>query len=365
MAGRDRYIGRAVADAIEDAIAAGITPGAVCLVGRGDETLCHEAVGHRCLEPERLPMERDTIFDMASVTKPVATATVIFQLAESGALSLDDAVSRWLPGFTGDGRENVTLADLLAHCSGLPAYWRPGEDAADLPPSERRAYMTEAICGLPLAYPPREGSVYSCLGFILLASVAEAAGGRSLDKLARTGILEPLQMTDTCFCPSREVRERCAATERLPQGTLMGVVHDENARYLEGVGGNAGMFSTAADLARYARTLLGGGELEGVRILSEESVEAMLAPRPLLGDVRRTLGWRMANADDVHLHGAPTIDSVGHTGYTGTCLWIDRASETFVVLLTNRVHMGRDADVGPLRRRVGEIVGAWTEERGG
>ncbi|MFW6438365.1 MAG: serine hydrolase domain-containing protein, partial [Armatimonadota bacterium] len=299
-----------IVDAIEAAIAEKITPGAVCLLGRSDETVSHVAVGERCLEPERLPMERDTVFDMASVTKPVATATVIFQLAERGALTLDDPVALWLPGFTGDGREGVTLADLLAHCSGLPAYWRPGEDASDLPPEKRRPYMTDAICGLPLAYPPREGSIYSCLGFILLASVAEAVGGRSLDELAREDVFKPLEMTDTCFCPPPEMARRCAATERLPEGTLVGVVHDENARYLGGVGGNAGMFSTAADLARFARTILGGGELDGNRILSEESVEALLAPRPQLGDVRRTLGWRMANADDVHLHGAPTIDSV-------------------------------------------------------
>ena len=353
-----------IVEAIEDAIAAEVTPGACCLVGQGDETLCHVAVGERCVEPERLPMERDTVFDMASVTKPVATATVIFQLAERGALALDDRVARWLPGFIGDGREGVTIADLLAHRSGLPAYWRPGEDAVDLPPEERRPYMVDAICQLPLAYPPDEGTIYSCLGFILLASVAEAAGGRTLDELAREGIFEPLQMADTCFCPPPQVAARCAATERLPEGTLVGVVHDENARYLGGVGGNAGMFSTAEDLARFARAILGGGELDGVRVLSAESVEAALAPQPELGDVRRTLGWRLANRDDVHLHGAPTIDSVGHTGYTGTCLWIDRATETFVVLLTNRVHMGRESDVGPLRRRVGEIVGAWIEENG-
>ncbi len=358
-------IGLEILDSLGDAIDAGITPGAVCLVGRGERTLCHEAVGHRCLEPQRLPMERDTVFDLASLTKPFATATVILQLAERGALSLDDRVSRWLPAFDRGDRAGVTLADLLAHCSGLPAYWRPGERERKLRLSERREHMIDAICSLPLEYAPGEGSVYSCLGFILLASVAEAAGGCPLADLAREGIFEPLGMGDTCFCPTPELCERCAGTERLPEGTLVGVVHDENARYLGGVGGNAGLFSTAADLARFVRAILGGGELDGVRILSEESVGAMLAPRPQPGDVPRTLGWRGANLDDVHLHGAPTRDSVGHTGFTGTCLWIDEASETFMILLTNRVHMGRDAEIDRLRRRVGEIVGEFIEESAG
>ncbi|MFP4250552.1 MAG: serine hydrolase domain-containing protein, partial [Armatimonadota bacterium] len=271
----DRSIGQRIAGAIAEAIHAGITPGAVCLVGRGDETLCHVAVGDRCIEPQRLPMERDTVFDMASLTKPVATATVILQLAERGALSLDDRVERWIPGFTGNRREDATLAHLLTHASGLPAYWRPGERGRMLPLSERRSHMTDAICGLPLEYAPGGGSVYSCLGFILLASVAEEATGRPLADLARERIFEPLGMADTCFRPPADLRARCAATERLPEGTLVGVVHDENARSLGGVGGNAGLFGTAGDVARFTRAMLGGGELDGARILRRESVEAI------------------------------------------------------------------------------------------
>lgn len=346
-----------VVSAIEDAIAAGVTPGAVCIIGRGDETLCHEAVGDRALKPQRLPMEPDTVFDAASVTKPVATTTVVMQLAEDGALSVDDPVSRWLSEFTGEGREAVTIRHLLTHTSGLPAYRDyPATWGEEVPAGERRAGVVADLSRGPLAYVPGEDSVYSCLGFILLASVVEAVSGRSLAELAAERVLEPLGMRDSCFCPSPELTARCAATEELRDGVLQGVVHDQNARYLGGVGGNAGLFTTAGDLARFARAMLRGGELDGERVLTEESVDAVMTEHHAPGEVRRTLGWRLANPTDVHLHGAPTAESVGHTGFTGTCLWIDRESGLYVILLTNRVHMGRDADPGPLRREIGRIA---------
>ncbi|MBD3293689.1 MAG: serine hydrolase [Armatimonadia bacterium] len=343
--------------AIEDAIDAGVSPGAVCIIGRGDETLCHEAVGDRALKPQRLPMEPDTVFDAASVTKPVATTTVVMALAEDGVLSVDDPVSRWLPEFTGEGRAGVTVRHLLTHTSGLPAYRDyPAMWGDEVPPEERRARVVADLAAGALAYAPGEDSVYSCLGFILLASVVEAASGRPLAELADERVFGPLGMRDSCFCPPPEMSERCAATEELPEGVLQGVVHDQNARYLGGVGGNAGLFTTAGDLARFARAILRGGELDGARVLGEDSVEAVMTEYPAPGEVRRTLGWRLANSSDVHLHGAPAAESVGHTGFTGTCLWVDPASGLYVILLTNRVHMGRDAEIEPLRRRVGEIA---------
>ena len=342
---------------IEEAIAEGRTPGAVCLVGRGRDTLFHEAIGHRSPAPERLPMEPDTVFDVASLTKVVATTTVILQLAERGDLSIDDPVERWLPEFTGEGRERATLRHLLTHSAGLPAYRNYlAEWGESIPEAERRGRVVRDICALPLQNAPGEGYEYTCLGFILLASIGRAASGRPLEELARERIFAPLGMSATGFCPAAGTRDRCAATEQLPDGPLVGVVHDENARYLSGVGGNAGLFSSAPDLARFARAILNGGELDGTRILSEESVAGVLTEQPGCGEVRRTLGWRLANADDTHLHGAPTAASVGHTGYTGTSLWVDARRGVFVILLTNRVHLGRAAEIGPLRRRVGEIV---------
>lgn len=346
-----------IISAIDEAIEAGQTPGAVCLIGRGSEVLCHEAVGHRSFAPERLPMELDTVFDGASLTKPVATTTVVLRLAERGLLSIDDEVRHWLPEFTGGGRERATLRHLLAHCSGLPAHRNYSDALGDaVPAEERRDRVVGEICRLPLEHAPGQGTIYSCLGFILLEQIVRLASGREVDELAREGVFEPLGMTDTCFCPPPKLIARCAATEQLTEGVLLGVVHDENARYLGGVSGNAGLFLTASDLARFARMVLGGGELDGTRILQAETVEAMLTQQVGRGLERRCIGWRLANAADPHMHGAPTAESVGHTGYTGTCLWIDRASGLFVILLSNRVHMGRQADIVPLRRRIGAIA---------
>lgn len=344
----------AVVAAIEDAIEAGQTPGAVCLIARGSVTLCHEAVGDRALDPERLPMEPDTVFDLASVTKTAATGTVVLQLAERGMLALDDPVRRWLPEFTA---EKAAIRHLLAHSSGLPAHRNYSTLLGGaVRPEERRERVVAEICRLRPQHAPGEGTIYSCLGFILLAEIVRLASGREIDDLAREWVFAPLGMSDTDFCPSPQMTARCAATERLPEGVLLGVVHDENARYLGGVGGNAGLFSTADDLLRFARAILGGGALDGERILRAGTVDAMLERQPGGEGERRCLGWRLANASDPHMHGAPTAGSAGHTGYTGTCLWIDRASGLVVILLSNRVHMGRDAEIEPLRRRVGAIA---------
>jgi CubicO group peptidase (beta-lactamase class C family) len=219
-----------VGGAIAEAIGAGLTPGAVVLIARGDEILCHEAVGDRSLVPERLPVEPDTVFDVASLTKVVATTTVVMQLAEGGALSLDDELRRWLPEFTGEARDRVTIRDLLAHCSGLPAHRRLGDSLGeDVAEDDRRERATAAICRLPLEHAPGEGVIYSCLGFILLTTVVQVASGRRLEDLACERVFGPLGMADTGFCPPPAARARCAATEQLPDGTLIGVVHDENA----------------------------------------------------------------------------------------------------------------------------------------
>jgi CubicO group peptidase (beta-lactamase class C family) len=352
--GTDAKLAEAVRGAIEDAIATGQTPGAVCLIGRGDEALCLEAVGERSWEPERLPMEPDTVFDMASVTKVVATTTVVMRLVERGVLALEDPVQRWLPEFP-DGR--VTLRHLLAHSSGLPAHRNyPTLLGYEVPPEERWERVVGEICRLPQEYEPGEGTIYSCLGFILLTHIVRLASGRGLAELAHEGAFGPLAMSDTGFCPPADIIARCAATERLPEGVLLGDVHDENSRYLGGAGGNAGLFSTAADLWRFMRMILAGGELDGARVLRPETVAMMLEPQAGSPDGRRCIGWRLGHASDPQMHGAPTPESVGHTGYTGTCVWGDRASGVIVILLANRVHISREADVEQMRREIGALA---------
>ncbi|MEN6403570.1 MAG: serine hydrolase domain-containing protein [Armatimonadia bacterium] len=359
-------------EAIERQIEAGEIPGGVVLVGRGGEVLCHEAVGERMVAPERRPMEPDTLFDLASVTKPVATATVVMQLVEEGRLAVDGRVCEWVEGID----ERVTLRHLLTHSSGLPAHknymmewgdWpqleRPdmhdtagGVQAPALQSEERRERVVADICGLPLQWAPGEGFAYSCLGFIVLTAVVERVTGERLDRLVEQRVTGPLGMKDTGFCRDEARRARCAATEQFPEGVLCGVVHDENARYLGGLSGNAGLFGTAGDLARFVALVMGGGELEGERVLAADTVAMMTTPQSRLVGGVRGLGWDIDSTYSAAPRGGFPMASFGHTGYTGTSIWGDRASGVFVVLLTNRVHFGREKDVRGLRREVGEIV---------
>lgn len=344
---------------VRQAMAAECTPGAVVLVGRGAEVLLHEAYGARMLAPEYRQMRPDTIFDLASVTKPVATATVFMQLAEAGALDVQDPVSRWLPEYRGGDRDRTTLWHLLTHSSGLPAYRNyPSEWGADVPPAERRARVVSDLCQIPLQYAPGEDFCYSCLGYLLLASVIEAAGGAPLDRLFAERVARPLGLADTGFNPGPKAGARCAATEVLPEGTLCGVVHDENARYLGGVGGNAGLFGTAADLARFMALVLNEGELGGVRLLRPETVREMCRPQLQLPGRVRGLGWDLDTDYSPCLRGDYfPPGSFGHTGYTGTAIWADPASGVYFILLTNRVHYGREVSIQDLRRQVSNVVG--------
>jgi len=233
--------------ALQRAMDDGQIPGGVVLVGKGAEVVCQVALGNRMVAPQVRPMALDTVFDLASVTKPIATATAVMQLVEDGEILLRDPVSRYVPAFTGDGREEATIRHLLTHTTGVPPYKNYlNEFGSGVPESERRPRVVADICTLPLDFPVGTGFSYTCLGYILLTSIVQQVSGLTLDQFARQRTFAPLGMTDTCFSPSPELVERCAATEQLPEGVLCGVVHDENARYLSGVGGNAGLFSTVA-----------------------------------------------------------------------------------------------------------------------
>jgi serine-type D-Ala-D-Ala carboxypeptidase len=342
-----------ISDSVSRALADGQIPGAVVLVGCGAEVLYHEAFGDRMLAPERRPMLPDTIFDCASVTKPVATATALMQLVEQGKLSVEDRVNRWLPQMP----PQVTLRHLLTHSSGIPSYKNYLREWGDtVSPEERRARVVRNICILPPAYRTGHGFAYSCLGFICLTSIIEMVAGVGLEEWTREHLTKPLGLRDTGFCPSQT--QRCAATEQYPEGVLCGVVHDENARYLGGVGGNAGLFSTAPDLARFMAMILNGGELDGVRILRPESVAAMTSPQLKLPRAVRGLGWDIDSTYSAAPRGGFPLESFGHTGFTGTSIWADPKSRVYVIILTNRVHLGRDMDVAGLRREIAETVAA-------
>ena len=359
---------------IEDEISKHRLPGAVVLVGRKGRIVWRKPYGARALEPAREAMTADTIFDLASLTKVVATATSIMILVERGKLRLSDPVSLYIPELKGEGRDRITIEQLLTHLSGY---------APDFDLRERWTGYDEAIKRLikePLRNPPGSRFTYSDIGFITLGEVVARAGGMPLDQFAKKNIFDPLQMNSTAFRPSALLKARIAPTEKRrgqlsylgdspgnvgPEGELWlrGEVHDPTSYRMNGVAGHAGLFSTANDLAIYCQMILNGGSYGGVRILSPLTIAEMTRPRLVSkGGATRGLGWDMNTTYSTNRGDLFPLGSFGHTGFTGTSIWIDPASEMFVVFLSNRVHPDGKGDVGPLRGRVASIVaGAVTD----
>ena len=349
---------------VQDSIAKRELPGAVVLVGRGAKTVFLRAYGNRAVEPVAEPMTVDTVFDLASLTKTVATAPSVMILGEEGKLALSDPVVRYIPEFAAGGgdRSKVTIEQLLTHRAGLPP-----DDPLDLytgTPEEifARKYRQ------PLASPPGSRFVYSDVGYEVLGEVVRRVSGETLDRFAEERIFRPLGMKETFFIPLSPGGQpahlhgiplsRFAPTERREGRWMRGEVHDPRAYAVGGVAGHAGLFSTAADLAKFCRMILAGGRLGHARILSPLGVEAMTRPR-LYGDGDlRGLGWDIATAYSRNRGDLFPPGSFGHTGFTGTALWIDPASETFVVFLSNRVHPDGKGDVLRLRAAVSTIVAA-------
>ena len=337
----------AVDEAVQAATATGDVPGAVVLIGQGDEILYQRAFGWRVLVPDPQPMTVDTIFDIASLTKPLGTTLAVMGLVERGAVKLDAPLGRYLKEFRGKAFESVTVQRLLTHSAGLPAIPKTQLVARGFPGA------AGALARENLDYPPGTGFQYSDTGFILLGELVRRVGGQPLDQYLAKTIFRPLGLTDTSFHPPVAQRARIAPTEFHNGKMLQGEVHDPRARALGGVAGHAGMFSTAADVARLTRALLAGGALDGRRILKPETVHLMWN-RSLDGRGTRALGWDMTSQYAAVWSPFFPAGSVGHTGFTGTSLWIDPSSRTYLVLLTNRVHPsgGSSAAIRDLRMRV-------------
>ena len=349
-------------------------PGAVVLVSRKGRIIWEKTYGSRALEPAREAMTLDTIFDLASLTKIVATATSIMILVERGKVRLSDPVSLYIPQLKGEGREDITIEQLLTHRSGY---------APDFDLREHWTGYDEAIKRLikePLRNPPGTRFTYSDIGFIALGEVVARASGMPLDQFAKKNIFVPLGMRDTGFRPSPALRARIAPTEKRrgqlsylgdaptnigAEGDvwLRGQVHDPTSYRMNGVAGHAGLFSTARDLAIYCQMILNGGEYRGVRILSPLSVTEMTRPRLVSNNgATRGLGWDINSSFSTNRGELFPLGSFGHTGFTGTSIWIDPSSQMFIVFLSNRVHPDGKGDVGPLRGRVATIVaGAITD----
>ncbi|HSF41228.1 MAG TPA: serine hydrolase domain-containing protein [Thermoanaerobaculia bacterium] len=315
----------------------GAFPGGVLAAGhRG--TLAHlHAFGRLTYDADAPPVSAGTLYDLASLTKVVATTTMAMILVDEGRLDLDQPVRELLPGFTGPGKEAVTVRHLLTHSSGLPAVAPLYQEIR-----ERAAYL-ERIQAMALEFPPGSRSTYSDLGIILLGEILERTAGQPLDAFVRERVLEPLGMRDTLFRLPVELRPRIAPTEVDPwRGRLIqGEVHDENAFAMGGVAPHAGLFGTAGDLARFAQMLLDGGTFEGRRIVSPETVELFTRRAGIPGS-DRALGWDTKSAEGSSAGTLFSSRSFGHTGFTGTSIWIDPERELFVILLTNRVHPTRE-----------------------
>lgn len=353
-----------VTDALERATAGGapVAAGAVALVAKDGVIALHEARGYALRFADRagneLPADQqvaaapDTVFDIASLSK-LLTAVAVLQLVDDGRVDLDQPVATVVPRFAAGGKDAVTVRQLLAHTSGLPAGLPPGETTGS------RAERLDAAVTAELVAEPGATRRYSDVGYIVLGELVETVTDQRLDEVVAARITEPLGMGDTAYNPPDELRPRIAATEDLDwdgRGLVRGSVHDPNAWGLDGVAGHAGAFSTASDMAVLAQTLLAGGRYGTVQILSEGMVEQMMAEQ--LADVgQRGQGLGLIRGDERFMGQMAYPDTVGHTGFTGTSLVVDPHAGAFVVLLTNRVHPTADGPgINPLRREVAGAV---------
>ncbi len=324
----------------------GKMPGCVVVVGRHDEVLFRRAYGAQAVQPERIAMQLDTVFDLASLTKAVATSTSVAVLVDRGKIDLDAPAAKYVPELK--KLPAFTVRQLLLHTSGLPAATPMSDWTTD------RAFVIRRIGELTLKAQPGERFLYSDVGFVVLEEIVRRVSGAELPDFARREVFEPLGMSETTFRPPEPLRARAAPTEQRDGAWMKGDVHDPRAWALGGVAGHAGLFSTADDLARFARAMLQRGALDGHRLFSEKTFEAFVTRRDT-SKGGRALGWDVDSTFATHRSPLLSARAFGHGGFTGTAMWIDPESDFFVVFLSNRVHPDGKGAVNPL---VAEIATA-------
>jgi CubicO group peptidase (beta-lactamase class C family) len=335
---------------INRAIAERHLPGAVLWVESNGLSYC-KAFGSRALVPSLEPMTEDTIFDIASLTKVLATTPSLMILYERGQLKLDEFVAAYLVEFEHGPNQRITIRQLLTHTSGISRSLNSNPDWADM------KHALKLVAAERPAHPPGVEFVYSDINFILLGEVVQRVSGQKLADFAAKEIFEPLRMDDTTFLPPRAKMPRIAPTEKAGREVLRGKVHDPKAQRMGGIAGHAGVFTTAPDMARFGRMLLNGGELDGVRILKPETVKLMTSVQtPASMKARRGLGWDIDSEYSRPRGQIFPVGSYGHTGFTGGCLWIDPASSTFWLLLSNRVHPDGSGNIYSLQRALGTLA---------
>ena len=347
---REPSSGFAPIDAIMDkAVAEGNIPGGVVLIGHNGSVVYRQAFGWRSLEPTREQMTTDTIFDLASLTKCIATTTAMMQLIEEGRVRLNDPVAKYLKEFAQNGKQDITIRELMTHYSGLP----PDLDLSQ--PWQGRATAFRMAMGAQPEYPPGSRFVYSDINFETLGFLIEQVTGEPLNDYATQHILVPLGMKDTRFLPPKGWLPRIAPTQYDEHGVMLrGVVHDPTARRMSGVAGHAGLFSTADDLARFAQALLSGSP-----VLSPLAVAKMSTPQqPPNAPSLRGLGWDIDSPYSTNRGELLPIGSFGHTGFTGTSLWIDPSTDTYIIVLTNAVHPRGHGSTISLRSEIATAVAA-------
>jgi len=343
------YLGR-VDSIIEQAVTDGNIPGAVLVVGHDGAVVYRKAYGSRALEPKREAMTLDTVFDLASLTKVIATTTAMMQLFEQGKVRMNDPVAKYVPEFAQNGKEDITVRQLMTHYSGLA----PDLDLTTPWEGKNTAYELAFI--EPPETTPGSGFVYSDINFITLGALVERVSGETLDEYATQHIFTPLKMTRTRFVPPASWRAKIAPTQYDEnEHMLRGEVHDPTARRMGGVAGHAGLFSTADDLAKFAQALLNGGG----GILSADTVEKMTSPEtPPQAPVLRGFGWDIDSPFSSNRGDLLPVGSFGHTGFTGTSVWIDPTTQTYIILLTNSVHPRGKGNAIGLRTKVATEVTA-------
>lgn len=341
-------------DVVAEGLEAGRMAGCVVAVGRRGKLAWLKAYGDRQQQPRREAMTVDTVFDLASLTKPIATASAVMLLVERGELRLGTRAGRVLPEFARQGKETITIHQLLTHQGGLI----PDNALSDYRDGPEKAW--ERICDLTPRSPPGEKFVYSDVGFIVLGRVVEKVSGRDLAEFTASEIFEPLGMVDTGFLPGAQQRLRAAATEQRDGEWMKGQVHDPRAFQLGGVAGHAGLFSTAHDLAVFAQMMLRRGRYRDARIFGPRTV-AVMTDRHRVSSGLRGLGWDKQSAYSTNRGDLLSERAFGHGGFTGTSFWVDPQLDLFVIFLGNRLHPDGEGEVNTLAGRIANIAAAAIE----
>jgi CubicO group peptidase (beta-lactamase class C family) len=336
---------------VEEEIEKGNIPGAVVLVGQRDKVLYWKAFGHEVNEPFEEVMNKDTIFDMASLTKPVATATSILILADQRKIELGDYAGKYLPAFACNGKEEVRLQHILTHTSGLPAYTNADslKNAFGTPCPDK---VIDKICDMNAVSKPGEKFRYSCLGYITLARIVEIVSRQNIHDFSMENIFAPLRMERTTYNPPASREKNIAATQIVDGQLLRGTVHDPLAQLMGGISGNAGLFSTTYDLSKYCQMLLNSGTWKGLKVLSPEAVNRLTTTQ----SHDRAYGFD-ANSSYSWVKGSYAPENAFcHTGYTGTSIVCNPASKVYVIILTNRAHPHDKGTSKHIRTKISDIV---------